>query len=408
LKIKPISEAINIKRISYDEDAQIFNEHKRDLFITGLKIFIKANNIKARSIDKLKETSILIDNNFFIVFELDGNEDRIEIDYYHIENERKLLVKDKESIALGIDHILGIDGNYADNIEKILSFRTKDKLIQYFKNRGISEDFIEELEELKEKEVKEEEILKVCTQLPLQKDIERMDGQIITGDTKEMEIWDDEEQAKEFVSSEYPIAQPKQQLRSEKPSVSSSSRGKEQRERKQGERAEEVVEGELREMPGNEWEIKRKKENADILLIHKESGSKFYIEVKSSSRLEKAEIHWSEVQVNTAREKESKYILAVVFGMENLDSDNRRVIWIVDPYHKLKQKLNRVEGKWEWRGEVVTGVKPWEKPSDIPQIEPSRFIFVVKLDYQLAEKIGIIGIKGLERAIIIEESGASC
>jgi len=84
------------------------------------------------------------------------------------------------------------------------------------------------------------------------------------------------------------------------------------------------------------------------------------------------------------------------------------VIWIVDPYHKLKQKLCRVEGKWEWRGEVVTGVKPWEKPYDIPQIEPSRFIFVVKLDYQLAEKIGIIGIKGLERAIIIEESGASC
>jgi hypothetical protein len=167
---------------------------------------------------------------------------------------------------------------------------SKEELKKYLRRVEVSPNLIEEVEEIAEqidreekKEVQKETSVKFETQHEKK---------------REEYIYKKTNLAKD-VSYSYirqePPAKLKKEDREEKNSGSritsnelksiESNRGKEQKERKQGERAEEFIERKLREILGNSWEIKKHTENVDILLIDEKNKKKIYIEVKSSDKI---------------------------------------------------------------------------------------------------------------------------
>jgi len=344
---------------------------------------------------------------------------QVGLNYYYIEKEKRLLVKNEENIPEGIAHFLKIDMVYADNIEKLLKLsklNSKEELKKYLRRVEGSPNLIEEVEEIAEqidreekKEVQKETSVKFETQHEKK---------------REEYIYKKTNLAKDVSYSDIrqePPAKLKKEDREEKNPGSrititsnelksiESNRGEKQKERKQGERAEELIEEKLRKILGDRWKIEKHAENVDILLIDKKTKKRFYIEVKSSNKLDIAEIHWSESQVQTAGERGDKYILAVVFGVkeEILEEQNwkeqTKIVWIVNPYEGLKQRGIRIEGKWEWKKEEkpVNQVKPWERPSDIPKKAPNKFIFVIRLGYSLAKELGIVDTEHLKSEVFM-------
>jgi len=443
LGLKPISKIIEVKNITTSNPKIFEFDGTKDLFILGLKAFFKDK----REIHSIEDLKIVVDENFEIEIKIENNIKKISLSYYYDENNKTLYVRDEKEIPYGLTHILNLESNYADNLEKLLSLKSKKELIDYLKRLNISEESLEDIESLEEEknistEKFEEENFEVKKQKIKEQSKEIKDEKPAIPNLENFHIKekisqvDNRREEYERTKSHKPPIESKKDInyqKDKKINVPSSKhlaeRGSKQIERKQGKKAEKIIEDKIKEFLesnnlNNKWELTLQENRKDLILRNKESRKEIYFEVKSSKKLNEIKMHISENQIKNIKKHKENFILVCVFGVNendeitNFETNNElKILWIKNPYLELKEISDKL--KLESEFEITHRYKIDEEPENmwnIPSFKNSpkylrkfpeyKYKLIIKANYKELEKISIDKQILLKRIIGNDGSGS--
>ena len=344
--IRPISNHMVITEI-HRESERKFELNK--LHVIGIKSIIQhsSNNPEQETgqLDiLLRDYKIKAVKNLRITCCLEGMPKRtINVPFFINEDEKKILAGEGQEYKAIAEFINRRD--LEDTIDKLLRLKQRDEVIEFLKEKGISEDTIREIEQLKEevKEVEPEFVSKPIVSVQItsgrdafqlgKSDRKRMpEGKVNTKDEKpSIEINTTKEQSSERRSTR---------------STSSTERERGQESREAGEKAEDYIEKQLRELLQNDFIIERRKriyyaENnfaeVDFHLRNKATGKEAFIEVKSIKSGNT--IYWYASEAGLAKEKGERYFIVCVKQLEEKNQYvEPEVYYLVDPYSKWRNR----------------------------------------------------------------------
>lgn len=150
-----------------------------------------------------------------------------------------------------------------------------------------------------------------------------------------------------------------------------------------GRKAEEWLRTQLRaSLQADGWSVSPTAERddqsreTDIVLIHRQRGMTYHIEVK---RVQHGRVYWSEAEVNKAKDHEGRYFMALLRPQGYVG--NYIVNWLWAPLKQLSDLPRTGVWIWQTREEnVPLPEEPWKAPQTRPQRQPSNFSFRIEMD----------------------------
>ncbi len=346
--VRPISKHLVINGLKTQNGSEGTFELD-NMHIIGIKGIIKRFGINPESdIDRLevllRDYKIKTVKNLRITCQLEGMPQKtIKVPFYINENGKEILAEEGQEYKAIAEFIGRRD--LEDTIDKLLRLKQRDEIIEFLREKDISEDTIREIEQSKEKvvEVEPESVGKPI--VSVQTTSGRDTSQLGKSDRKrvhEGEVTNEDE--KTSIEINTTKGQPSERRSTRSTSSTERERGQESREA--GEEAEDYIEKQLRELLQNDFIIERRKriyyaENnfteVDFYLKNKVTEKEVFMEVKSIKSGNT--IYWYASEAGLAKEKGERYFIVCVKQLEKKNQYvEPEVYYLVDPYSKWRNR----------------------------------------------------------------------
>ena len=330
--ICPISKRVSITNVTFDEKCK--TDPIGEVLFSAIQALIKKDFDFYGSTEKLKQLKqnfkIVTVKNLKLTCKLDNKPENIIKAPFYIDGEGKEILAEQGQEYKAIAEFIG-RRDLEDTIDKLLRLKQKDEIIEFLKEKGISEDTIREIEDLKEeKESKSESVIEVL-------DSDETSSEMETSQPNTPNSGEIAEGGHTSTRGDKLTEWCLERDITKKSDSLERKRGQESREA--GEKAEKFIKEQLEKHIKDEFEIiprqkidisherNRSSSIIDFYLKSRTSEKEIFLEVKS---IESGNtIYWSANQVVLAKEKGKQYILVCV------DTTTGRVYYLSDPYNKL-------------------------------------------------------------------------